>query len=322
MFELYNEPHDVELERLEAAAPTRKAGTAVGMQQLYDTVRATGAENLVVIGGLNWAYDLSGVPANRIAGYNIVYATHPYTDPAGPARRRTGTRLGLPDRDRSGRSRPSSAISGRRPARTDYSAQLIRTPTRTSRAGPRGPGIPGGCTFPALIDDWAGTPSPTGTVVKAALLGYPDDPPASPPRPLRPRRRLHVRPRPAGLGVQHLRRSVATKSGRAPAGGRRPPALSFNAVDGTPDPGALQVTVGFTALDQYVDPNINFLNPRLNLTGKVLHARIKLVSGSFAQGAFQFHASTGDSFAYGSTFFGADTLRSASGCRSTSISAR
>ena len=29
-------------------------------------------KSLVVIGGLNWAYDLSGVPANRIAGYNIV----------------------------------------------------------------------------------------------------------------------------------------------------------------------------------------------------------------------------------------------------------
>ena len=53
---------------------------------------------------------------------------------------------------------------------------------------------------------------------------------------------------------------------------------------------------------------MNFFDPRQNLTGKVLHARIKLVSGSFAQGAFQFHASTGDSFVYGSSFFNGDTL--------------
>ena len=32
------------------------------MQQLYDAVRATGAENLVIIGGLSWAYDLSRFP--------------------------------------------------------------------------------------------------------------------------------------------------------------------------------------------------------------------------------------------------------------------
>ena len=54
------------------------------MQQLYDTVRATGAQNLVVIGGLDWAYDLLGRRRRTaIAGYNIVYATHPYTDTGG-----------------------------------------------------------------------------------------------------------------------------------------------------------------------------------------------------------------------------------------------
>ena len=104
---------------------------------------------------------------------------------------------------------------------TDYDQQLIAYVDAHFAGLTAWAWYPGGCTFPALINDWAGTPSPTGAVVKAALLGYPDDPPASPPRPPGPRRQLHLRSRPAGLGLQPVRRSVAPESGRAPAGGRR-----------------------------------------------------------------------------------------------------
>src|SRR5258708_23848779 len=48
------------------------------MQALYDAVRATGANNVVIAGGLSYAFDLSGVGGNPIKGYNVVYATHPY----------------------------------------------------------------------------------------------------------------------------------------------------------------------------------------------------------------------------------------------------
>jgi hypothetical protein len=81
MFELYNEPHDVSWSVWKSGGAASDGFQAVGMQQLHDTVRATGAQNLVIIGGLDWAYDLSGVPANRIDGYNIAYATHPYNKP-------------------------------------------------------------------------------------------------------------------------------------------------------------------------------------------------------------------------------------------------
>jgi hypothetical protein len=86
-----------------------------------------------------------------------------------------------------------------------------------------------------------------------------------------------------------------------------PPALSINPNDGSPDPGSLQVNVHFTALDQYVDPNMNvsFFQSRIDLTGKQLHARVRLVSGSFG-GGVQFHASSGDSFVFTGAFFGPD----------------
>jgi hypothetical protein len=38
------------------------------MQQLYSAVRAAGADNLVVAGGIDWAYDLSGVPGHSLQG--------------------------------------------------------------------------------------------------------------------------------------------------------------------------------------------------------------------------------------------------------------
>jgi aryl-phospho-beta-D-glucosidase BglC (GH1 family) len=91
IFGLYNEPHDVSWEiwfkggtavdvparrNLEQAKTTYEA---VGMQKLYDTVRAAGAENIVTISGLDWGYDLSGVlQGHAIQGTNYLYETHPY----------------------------------------------------------------------------------------------------------------------------------------------------------------------------------------------------------------------------------------------------
>jgi endoglucanase len=79
LFELYNEPKNV------SARTWMKGGVEggkkyVGMQRLYDAIRALGAHNLIVIGGLNWGYDLRGLktyPLNKGA-YNVVYSSHLY----------------------------------------------------------------------------------------------------------------------------------------------------------------------------------------------------------------------------------------------------
>lgn len=91
LFGLYNEPHDVSWEVWlnggQVAEQFDSSGhnvqlsyKAVGHQALYDTVRSTGAvKNLVVVGGLDWGYDLTGVLAGKaLAGENIVYDTHCY----------------------------------------------------------------------------------------------------------------------------------------------------------------------------------------------------------------------------------------------------
>jgi hypothetical protein len=98
LFELLNEPHDVSWQvwRDGGFVSEKKTDTdaltenqeqlrgfeSIGMQGLVDAVRNTGAKNIVIAGGLDWAYDLSGI-VNGYAlddrgGNGIVYATHVY----------------------------------------------------------------------------------------------------------------------------------------------------------------------------------------------------------------------------------------------------
>jgi endoglucanase len=91
IFDLYNEPHDVSWDiwlnggQVEEKAFRRnpaKTFQAVGMQALLDAVRATGAKNLVVAGGLDWAYDMSGfLTGKQLAdptGNGVIFANHAY----------------------------------------------------------------------------------------------------------------------------------------------------------------------------------------------------------------------------------------------------
>jgi Tol biopolymer transport system component len=91
IFDLYNEPHsvswDVWRQGGQVTEKDQKAGTqrtfeAVGMQTLLETVRGTGARNVVLVGGLDWAYDLSGILAGKQLsdpeGQGVIYTCHAY----------------------------------------------------------------------------------------------------------------------------------------------------------------------------------------------------------------------------------------------------
>jgi len=88
LFDLYNEPHGTSWNVWRDGGTFGSFNTP-GMQALLDAVRATGALNVVVAGGLDWAYDLRGVApgyGGRTNGYaltdstgrGVVYATHIY----------------------------------------------------------------------------------------------------------------------------------------------------------------------------------------------------------------------------------------------------
>ena len=103
IFEIFNEPHGTSWEvwrnggfvedknapadedaflTPEEKALNAKGFHAVGIQALVEAVRGTGAKNIIVAGGLDWAYDLSGIlkgfALDDKGGNGIMYAAHIY----------------------------------------------------------------------------------------------------------------------------------------------------------------------------------------------------------------------------------------------------
>jgi hypothetical protein len=168
LFELYNEPHDVTWDVWLKGGQSGDGFTVSGMQQLYDTVRATGAQNLVVIGGLQFAYDLSGVATHRVQGYNIVWATHPYNQPGKqPSNFDTGFgTLAATD------PVMATEFGDSKSCATDYDSAVIAYADAHHVSWSAWAWYPASCMFPSIITDWSGTPSAAGQVVKTALAGY------------------------------------------------------------------------------------------------------------------------------------------------------
>jgi hypothetical protein len=89
LFDLYNEPRDVSLEvwKNGGMVDEKEKDSMIhyhspGMQKLVDVIRKLGAKNVLVAGGLDWAYDLTGI-VNGFAlkdnnGNGIMYASHIY----------------------------------------------------------------------------------------------------------------------------------------------------------------------------------------------------------------------------------------------------
>jgi endoglucanase len=103
LFDLFNEPHGMSWEvwrnggeveqkkktgeedaflNAEEKAKIAETRKSIGMQRLLDTVRETGARNIVLVGGLDYAYDLSGIAKGfalqEKGGNGIVLSTHIY----------------------------------------------------------------------------------------------------------------------------------------------------------------------------------------------------------------------------------------------------
>jgi hypothetical protein len=135
------------------------------MQQMYDAVRSAGADNLVIIGGLRFAFDLSTIGATPIVGYNIAYATHPYDQT---------------DKQVAAWNGSWGYLTTQAPVIVPSSAHsdLLVRPAPHAYADAHGASwvgwawYPRDCTFPSLIADWQGTATAAGAPVKTALSTY------------------------------------------------------------------------------------------------------------------------------------------------------
>jgi len=165
IYELYNEPHDVSWDVWLNGGASGEGWNAVGMQQLYEAVRGAGATNPVIVGGLNWAYDLSGVPSHLVKGEGIIYNTHPYNY-GGKQPSDWDAGFGF-----LAANYPVIATEfGNDDCSPDYYQKFLAYAKSKNIMWTAWAWYPGGCKFPALIEDWNGTPSVSGKLVRDALL--------------------------------------------------------------------------------------------------------------------------------------------------------
>ncbi|MEZ0297942.1 MAG: cellulase family glycosylhydrolase, partial [Candidatus Methylacidiphilales bacterium] len=99
IFELFNEPHGISWKIWRDGGNVKSPENvstdvnpsenslkldrdiAIGMQTLINAVRETGAKNIIIAGGVDWGYDLTGVvnaPLNDPSGNGIIYSSHIY----------------------------------------------------------------------------------------------------------------------------------------------------------------------------------------------------------------------------------------------------
>jgi hypothetical protein len=95
LFNLYNEPRDItwevwknggvitEVENRGKDNEKRLTYTTPGHQKILNEIRALGANNVIIAGGLDWAYDLRGIAGafaleDTSAGNGIIYDSHIY----------------------------------------------------------------------------------------------------------------------------------------------------------------------------------------------------------------------------------------------------
>ncbi len=180
VFSLYNEPHDVSWEiwrnggkvvednkkvpgeKLEYATP--------GMQKLLDICREKSAKNVVVAGGLDWAYNLTGIAEghalNDPKGNGVVYDSHLY-----PMKRWfTHGDIKSQDWDRivlSGGGKYPVIIGEFGNGRNDYQKQVLDFANAHDLPWIAWSLHPG--ARPVLIRDWDYTPTDFGQEVKDAL---------------------------------------------------------------------------------------------------------------------------------------------------------
>jgi endoglucanase len=179
LFELYNEPNGIPWPIwLNGGMST--GFQVVGMQQLHDAIRAAGAENVVIAGGLDWAYDLSQVTSYLISGYNIMYATHPYDKPD-DAMDGWDSHFGYLADNNIAPVIATEFGDASMNCTGVWDTSLIAYADTHKISWTAWGWYPGGCSFPSLISDWGWTPTVQGMVVQNALLSYP--PPAPPPTP-------------------------------------------------------------------------------------------------------------------------------------------
>jgi hypothetical protein len=167
---------------------TMSASQAVGMQALVDAVRATGATNVVLVGGIQWATTLWSTAARNWLVYkptdpldNLAASVHVYAAswcstvacydneiaPVAAQAPVIAGEFGIGGCDSTAAEWLTTLMNWLDGRQTGYLAWVWSTP--------------GGCANGHLIGDWEGTPSQYGQIYKAHLAPTPASSPTPSP---------------------------------------------------------------------------------------------------------------------------------------------
>lgn len=187
IFDLYNEPHDVSWACWKNGSTAPQSGdcsgvgfAVAGMQTLINTVRATGATNVLMLGGLAWSNDLSQWLANKPTDpqNNLAASVHIYNFNACANSSCWDSQIAPVAAQvpvLAGEIGENDCASGFINTLTSWFDQhsigyLAWTWTASGNCG----------GTPALISDWSGTPTGYGAGYKAHLLSLVGNPTPTP----------------------------------------------------------------------------------------------------------------------------------------------
>jgi endoglucanase len=167
VFDLYNEPYDIDWRCWRDGCTLPDGWRAAGMQALVDAVRSTGARQPVIATGTNWGSDLSAWlryrphdPAGQtVAGAHVFdFSFCPQAD--------CWTRSFEPV----ARAVPVVVTElGQRDCSDDFIERFMGWADAASISYLGWGWNPAGCTAPSLIQSWDGQPTPSGARFRAHL---------------------------------------------------------------------------------------------------------------------------------------------------------
>lgn len=140
---------------------------AIGMRALVARVRELAPDNVIILGGTNWGYDLSGIPKGfALQGTNLAYDTHPF-DYAGKEPGDWPSAI-----DAAAQHYPIIAGEfGSYTCGTDYIAQAISYFNARHISWLAWTWGPYSCGTPSLLAAWPDVPSvPYGSYIKQQML--------------------------------------------------------------------------------------------------------------------------------------------------------
>jgi len=170
IFDLYNEPHDISWDCWEAGCEVtdRYFGTyhTVGMRELVEVVRSTGAEQPIMLSGIDWARDLREWLAHRPPdpAHALVAANHTYEEPV-PCYRVCRAAL-----KRTAREAPVvTGEIGEDDCNHDYIDRYMRWADRNGISYLGWAWYPKDGCKPSLIENFDGKPTPLGIGLREHL---------------------------------------------------------------------------------------------------------------------------------------------------------